>query len=110
MTGKKQDILDHYAGHWEDFYSQYIQDIQNKGKETTGTCPFCGAETGHFYTSKETGQFLCHKCSEKGDPFTFFGSKKVLVRGDAETIWKRLREDLELEDGIEERKLRRSRT
>ena len=69
---KKEQIIEHYAGHWQDFFRHHVPELRERGKEAQGNCPLCGEQKGHFYASIEDGLFDCKKCGEKGDPFTFY--------------------------------------
>ena len=40
------------------------------GEYILKTCPFCLDSKNHFYISKTTAQFHCHKCNESGNLFS----------------------------------------
>lgn len=45
-------------------------DIDSRGSESVGTCPFC-KKHGHFGIKNETGQFRCVRCETTGNIYTF---------------------------------------
>ncbi len=56
---------------------------QQQNQFVVKTCPFCGDAKNHFYLNKDTGQFLCWKCDEKGNLYELkkrLGDLKVAER------------------------------
>lgn len=62
------------------------------GNEYIGDCPFCGKEN-HFYFNRESGLFICHKCSESGNWFRFM---KLVKKGNVEEEKTGRRKNVEL--------------
>jgi DNA primase len=45
--------------------------LKRVGASFRGACPFHGGKNANFSVSTRTGHYLCFKCGEKGDVFTF---------------------------------------
>jgi hypothetical protein len=77
--------------------TQNIHPIKNTAKEAIYVCFFsdCDDKTGHLYISKETGQYHCHKCKEKGNLITlkklFNDYEKRKKKSLPPYIWKKIK-------------------
>lgn len=59
-----------------------------KAGQHIGACPFCDHDD-HFYINKETGQFDCKSCGEKGNKYTFLQlTYETCFKGTNEKHWK----------------------
>ena len=68
-------ILNHFNGHWEQFYGKYLPDIKNiGGSEFKASCPSPNHKDSNpsFCFDSVTGQYFCHGCGKKGDIFHFY--------------------------------------
>ena len=59
-------------------------------KNMLGDCPFCGKED-HFSVNRETGQFICGRCSESGNVPTFLAAvHKYSLKQTSDALYKEL--------------------
>ena len=63
----------------EKFYNEYFgsENVKSSGKEFITLCPFHDDTHPSFYISKETGQYHCKSCEEKGNIITFSKHFKI---------------------------------
>lgn len=63
----------------ENFYTENGLCVNSStSKELITNCPFCNDEK-HFYISKDTGQFFCHKCRRKGNAHTYLKDVRGVI-------------------------------
>jgi hypothetical protein len=73
----KEDVNNHFAGHWEDFYLRLLPDAKKGGgREFYHLCPFHHEKSPSFFFNGDSGLVNCHGCGWGGDPFTFYGKLK----------------------------------
>ena len=51
-------------------YVFHGMDVNIRGRQTTGDCPFCGKDA-HFGIQTDTGKFRCVRCDESGNVYRF---------------------------------------
>ena len=69
----KQAILNHFKDDFIRFYSKYLVDLQQAGKEYKARCPFHDDKTPSLSINPDLGLFHCFGCGAKGDIFKFYG-------------------------------------
>ena len=69
----KQAILNHFNGDFIRFYSKFLVELQQAGKEYKTRCPFHEDKTPSLSIKPDTGLFHCFGCGAKGDIFDFYG-------------------------------------
>lgn len=77
VTTQKADVNSYFEGHWQDFYSTFLSDIQKAGgQEFKAVCCFHQEEDPSLSINNETGLFQCFGCKKSGDAFKFYGLLK----------------------------------
>jgi hypothetical protein len=82
LTTTRDDVKAFFAGHYWDFYQQYLELMGRRGDEAKAVCPFHADGDPSFSVNNETGQFYCHGCKASGDAFQFYGKLKGLTSFD----------------------------
>lgn len=54
-----------------DLLKQELGDSKDAVNETRFCCPFCGETKYRFYVHTDKGLWICFKCEQKGNPFSF---------------------------------------
>ncbi len=75
----------------------YVQ-LNRRGRDLVGLCPFHGEKTPSFHVHPDTGYYKCFGCAEGGDAISFLRKQEGLTFGDAvRTLAKRAGIELEPE-------------
>jgi DNA primase len=53
------------------FYKDHVTIVKENNSHIIAKCFMCHEEKGHLYISKDTGQFHCKKCNNKGNTMTY---------------------------------------
>ena len=57
---------------YEELYRPYIKRFKlTQNKQAIGLCPFHDESNPSFSMNLETGLYICHSCSEKGNAYQF---------------------------------------
>ena len=91
----KKSIVDHFSGHWQDFYLKYLPSLKPiGGDEYQALCPLHDDKNPSLNINAQTGQFFCHGCGKKGDAFHFYGKVSGLrTKADFAKILKGIGQD-----------------
>ncbi|MGR3304388.1 MAG: hypothetical protein ACUZ8I_18085 [Candidatus Scalindua sp.] len=60
------------------FYKDHVDIVKETNSHMIARCFMCNEEKGHLYISKDTGQYNCKKCNEKGNAMTFLKDFKSI--------------------------------
>jgi len=74
----KEDVNSYFQGHWEDFYSHFIETKSTAGKYHKCLCPFHNDSDPSLSFRSDTGLWKCFGCKKSGDAFKFYGLIKGL--------------------------------
>jgi len=72
LSIQKADVNSHFQGHWDDFYSHYMEIKSTAGKWNKCLCPLHDDTSPSLSFNGETGRFKCFGCNESGDAFHFY--------------------------------------
>jgi hypothetical protein len=69
----KTVIQTHFKDDYKAFYSKYLSSVKKLGgSEYQAFCPFHEDKNPSFCFNNDSGQYFCHGCGKKGDPFHFY--------------------------------------
>lgn len=75
---QKADVKSYFEGHWNDFYSHFMEIKSTAGKWNKCLCPLHSDSDPSFSFNSETGAFKCFGCKVSGDTFKFYGRMKSI--------------------------------
>ena len=79
LTIQKADVNSYFQGHWQDFYSRFLPDIQKAGsQEFKAVCCFHDETDPSLSINNTSGLWQCFGCKKSGDAFTFYGLLKSI--------------------------------
>lgn len=98
-TSTKENICSHFQGSWQKFYSHYLQDLKQAGKEWKAKCPFHN-DRNPSLSIGENGVWHCHAEKIGGDAFEFFARLNGLsTKANFADILRRIGDDFGLNGG-----------
>jgi hypothetical protein len=79
ITVSKEEVNSRFSGHWQDFYSAFLDLRNGNGNESKVVCPFHQDSVPSLSVNNDTGLFHCFGCHAQGDAFSFYGKLKGLT-------------------------------
>jgi len=73
---------------WHQFYSMYLE-LNKKGRQLLGLCPFHSDTNPSFYVNPKTGQYDCKACEAAGNAWTFLEKHAGLSKAEAAKVLKK---------------------
>lgn len=81
---EKETVKAHFVGHWQGYYSTFLDLKNGNGAEYKALCPFHPDSDPSFSINSDTGQFHCFGCQASGDAFQFYGKLKGIESFDGQ--------------------------
>jgi len=77
ITIKKAAVKSYFEGHWSEFYSKLLPDIQKVGgQQIKAAYPFHSDGDPSLSIKVDSGRFHCFGCGKSGDALKFYGLLK----------------------------------